>query len=148
MVKQGYTKAVDLWSLGCVTVFLLTGCTPFSKNFADRRATFEAISDAAAKCDLSPIKAMPEWRVASESLQDFVEKLLVLRETARITAEEALLHLWFNDEYKEDWDSVYRFCIKDWKARAPNPSIVETITVHTSTNKVTLRTSITLLKYY
>ncbi|MCJ1388318.1 Meiosis-specific serine/threonine-protein kinase mek1 [Xylographa bjoerkii] len=133
--EQSYTKAVDLWSLGCVTVLLLTGSTPFSKGLADRRATFEAISDAAAKCDLSPLRIMPQWRAASESLQDFMEKLLVLKEASRMTAQEALLHLWFNGEYKEDWDSTYRFSVKEWKARTNNFTIVETIKAQTMVNK-------------
>ncbi|MCJ1283026.1 Meiosis-specific serine/threonine-protein kinase mek1 [Xylographa opegraphella] len=125
--EQSYTKAVDLWSLGCVTVLLLTGSTPFSKGLTERRATFEAISDAAAKCDLSPLKAMLDWRAVSESLQDFIEKLLVLKEADRMTAQEALQHIWFNDIYKEDWDLIYRLSIKDWKARTTKSDIVEII---------------------
>ncbi|MCJ1383417.1 hypothetical protein MMC17_006531 [Xylographa soralifera] len=134
--EQSYTKAVDLWSLGCVSVLLLTGSTPFSKGLADRRATFEAISDAAAKCDLSPLRQMPGWHVASEGLHDFIEKLLVLKEEIRMTAQEALLHIWFNNFYKEDWDSTYRFSIKDWKARTTNFDIVETIKAQKTTIKL------------
>ncbi|MCJ1400013.1 Meiosis-specific serine/threonine-protein kinase mek1 [Xylographa trunciseda] len=135
VVEQSYTEAVDLWSLGCVTVHLFTGSTPFTRSLADRRATFEAISDAAAKCDLSSLKAMLEQRAASASLQDFIEKLLVLDEASRMKAHEALLHIWFNDFYKEDWDSTYKFSIRNWKARTTSLDIVESIKAQTTTNK-------------
>ncbi|MCJ1478604.1 hypothetical protein MMC13_007285 [Lambiella insularis] len=126
--QGGYTKAVDMWSLGCVTTVLLTGNTPFSKTRSDRRSTFVAILEAAAACDLSPIQAMEEWQHGSTRLQNFIERLLVIDEDVRMTAQEALLHPWFTYErHRDAWNDAYHFCIKDWKARRMAPDIVENI---------------------
>lgn len=134
--QDGYTKAIDMWSLGCVTTILLTGTGPFSKSRTDRRSTFEAVSKAAAACDLSPIQAIKEWQDGSTRLQNFIKRLLVVDANVRMTVHEALLHPWFTyDHHRDAWNDVYKFCIKDWKAYHIASDIVESIGVTKSTTK-------------
>ncbi|MCJ1247299.1 hypothetical protein MMC30_004513 [Trapelia coarctata] len=133
---KGYTKAVDLWSLGCVTATLLTGATPFSsfRKPADRRTSYEVIMEAAVKCDLNNLNMSKQWRLASREAKDFVERLLVLDETARMTAREGLCHKWYED-WRKDFDEVYSFSLKNYKPRMQMPNVVEKIDPQDAVNK-------------
>lgn len=66
------------------------------------------------------------WPMVRQRPKDFVEKLLVLDDQARLTAEEALLHPWFsNQTYKNDFEDLYHRTIKDWQPRTTKSSIVD-----------------------
>ena len=71
-VKEiGYTKAVDLWSLGCVTVVLLTGGYPFfeagSGEYSERLAS---------DCNLDVLEKSQSWRDVGARPKAFVKGLL------------------------------------------------------------------------
>lgn len=142
---KGYTKAVDLWSLGCVTTAMLTGATPFSsfRDPEDRRTSYEVIIEAAVSCDLSRLDLLSQWRSASPDAKDFVERLLVLDETARMTASEGLRHKWYED-LRRDFDEVYKFSLKNYRPHALVSNIVERIDPKAAAKKATKQVSYVL----
>ena len=111
-VKEiGYTKAVDLWSLGCVTVVLLTGGYPFfeagSGEYSERLAS---------DCNLDVLEKSQSWRDVGARPKAFVKGLLVLDERQRMTAKESLTHEWFtNDAHRTDFEELYRRAIRHWQ---------------------------------
>eukprot|EP00760_Papus_ankaliazontas_P018386 PhM_4_TR17473/c1_g1_i1/m.33060/K08794/CAMK1; calcium/calmodulin-dependent protein kinase I len=83
---QGYTFAVDLWSVGVITYVLLCGFCPFyDDNVA---ALFRAITQA------NFTFPSPFWDNISADAKDFVRRLLVVNPEVRMDAEQALCHDW------------------------------------------------------
>lgn len=118
--RQGYTKAVDLWSLGCITVVLLTGGSPFLDP-----ATGAYSDELAQKCDLKRLEADLEWHKAGKRAKDFVHRLLVLDETKRMKVKQALSHCWFtNPIYKRELEELYDRSVRDWKPRPHRGSLI------------------------
>ncbi|KAH7386772.1 pheromone A receptor-domain-containing protein [Phaeosphaeria sp. MPI-PUGE-AT-0046c] len=104
----GYTKSVDMWSIGTVTAALLTGELLFSDTeYTEHRSSPRGvIMSLAARCNLSMLddEYHPWWNRVDILPKDFIKRLLVLDEDARMTASEALKHVWFADE---EFDSLY-----------------------------------------
>ena len=125
---KGYTKAVDMWSLGCTSIYLFTGTSLFLKPIGidDRHDTAEATLEAAARCDLSRMETDSQWETISDCQKDFVRKLLVLDEDERMTAKEALSHPWFA-QCKEAFNAVYEHATRHWKPSRQLGSLIEKI---------------------
>ncbi|WEW56435.1 serine/threonine protein kinase [Emydomyces testavorans] len=114
-LKKGYTKSVDLWSLGCVTVVLLTGGSPFQHPDTESYSR-----DLARECNLGRLEEIEEWFHVGRRAKDFVRKLLVLDENQRMTAKDAVKHDWFtNPFHKRAFEEIYQKGISEWKPR-PN----------------------------
>ncbi|KAF7617181.1 hypothetical protein AFLA_005226 [Aspergillus flavus NRRL3357] len=110
--KQGYTKAVDLWSLGCVAAVLLTGDIPF-KNSLTAHPT-----DLSRERNLEKLEADMDWNRIGQRARDFVRKLLVFDETKRIDVKQALNHNWFtNPAHRVEFEALYRRAIRGWQPR-------------------------------
>jgi Protein kinase domain len=121
----GYTEAVDLWSLGCVTVVLLTGGYPFFDPESSEYSEKLAIT-----CNLQPLEKSQTWQDVGVRPKDFVRRLLVLDERQRMTAKEALTHEWFtNNVHKSDFEELYRRAIRHWRPRMPRDPVIELIEV-------------------
>jgi serine/threonine protein kinase len=116
-MKAGYTKSVDLWSVGCVTVVLLTGTPPFPLSAS---GDVEYIEPG----DLNEMFMSTKWSEASTMAQNFVLSLLVLDERKRLTAKQALQHCWFiNEQYQSELRQLYEEAIRGWRPRgAIDPS--------------------------
>ena len=130
MQEKGYTKAVDMWSVGCVTTVLLTGSRPFSwtSKTDNKQGSQEAIDEAVRDCKLDGLGEIQEWQHLSGFPKDFVSKLLVLDENVRLTAEQALSHSWFtNGHFREDFRAVYRKAISGWQKYVLPPDAIENI---------------------
>lgn len=130
--EEGYSKSVDMWSIGTITATVLTGDCIFTDRthpqfHEDPRMVIVGL---AARCDLSDLddEYHPSWSEVEMLAKDFIKGLLVLDEVERMTATQALAHGWFSDEcYAEDLQDVYYRSIADWKPRQMRSQLVERI---------------------
>ena len=80
--RQPYGIGADMWSIGIILYELISGRPPFrpAARCLERPVAFEGL----------------KWRTASPEVIDLVRKLLVVDAGQRMTAKEALKHVWFN----------------------------------------------------
>lgn len=110
-----------MWSVGCVTVVLLTGGSPFRVS-----STGEYSQVLAQKCDLSELEQNEEWRAVSRRPKNFVKGLLVRDFDQRMTASQALSHSWFtHNVYCNEFDELYKRTIRGWRPRLPKQPLIE-----------------------
>ncbi|KAL2426449.1 Serine/threonine-protein kinase Chk2 [Exophiala dermatitidis] len=119
--RQGYTRAVDMWAVGCVAVILLTGgmafTDPITCNFSEALAR---------NCNLDFLHKSKDWQAIRQRPKDFVEQLLVVDEESRLTAVDALQHPWFSNEaHKNDFEDLYQRAIKHWRPRPPKSPVID-----------------------
>lgn len=123
LVQQpGYTSAVDLWSIGCIAAAMLIGRPAFTINetSTSRHDSAAAIIAAAAECDLRVLDDPDIWGDIGMEAKDFIKRLLVLDERARLTADQALSHAWFTEErYPEPIVARYDHAVAGWKPDYP-----------------------------
>jgi serine/threonine protein kinase len=128
----GYSLTVDMWSIGTITAALLTGQTFFShrKDGAFEEDAQRVVVGLAAKCDLSILddENHPSWGPIASAPKNFVKRLLVLDENDRMSATEALGHIWFTHPMMaREYKAQYERSIKDWHPRHKDNQLVEHI---------------------
>ncbi|CAJ0746441.1 7005_t:CDS:2 [Entrophospora sp. SA101] len=102
----GYSKPVDIWSIGVITYTLLCGYAPFRGK--DQVSLFETIKAGVYEYE-KPYCNNSKYYVNSILLllaKDLIDKMLIYDPSRRIIAKEALEHPWFklasnNDIYKD-----------------------------------------------
>ena len=133
VTKLGYTKSVDMWSLGCLTTALLKNGYSVFVNTQDssyRHDSRAAITKAAAECDLSLLDHSPAWKDVQPQAKDFVKGLLQLNEDARMSAEQALKHPWFTEgPRKALFEGKYLQAIKGWKRTLSSADFIENLDI-------------------
>ncbi|KAK5017979.1 hypothetical protein LTR60_001697 [Cryomyces antarcticus] len=125
---SGYSRAVDMWSVGSVTALLLTGDVLFADPLHERwnQNPGEVLLSLAAKCDLNAIDHSKKWESVGHRPKNFIKKFLVLDETQRMTVQLVLQHSWFtNKHHTAEFEAVYERAIKDWKPRRKVFNVVE-----------------------
>ncbi|CAL5871977.1 uncharacterized protein PFLUO_LOCUS6234 [Penicillium psychrofluorescens] len=101
---RGYTKAVDLWSLGCVAAVVLTGYTPFNEPFNSIPSDLEDLEDELDRLNTGPLA------------RNFLRKLLVTDEEKRLDVKQSLRHSWFtNIEHARRFEELYRTIVREWR---------------------------------
>ncbi|KAI9777818.1 MAG: hypothetical protein M1835_005124 [Candelina submexicana] len=119
--RKGYTKAVDMWALGELTVVLFTGDLSSTPSVDLGNAMHPAQS-----WDFARLEAILQEKDVERRPKDFIKKLLVLDEAARLTATQALNHCWFTHEgLKDEWEAVYQRSLHGWKPRPSSHNIIE-----------------------
>lgn len=133
--KEGYTAAVDMWSVGRVTGTMLVGYSPSV-----------GVDDDEEVEDVSGIRLLMS-DLASMGLYgdptDFLGQLLNAEPEKRPSATEALNHSWFvNLPNKRELEQRYQQSIRAWKSRPRHDTGTEPITYLTTANPfVTYRPS-------
>lgn len=91
--KRNYSSLVDIWSLGCLVYVLLTSHLPF--NGKTQAQMFLKIKKGEFhEAPLNSYEISPEGR-------DFLLCCLQVNPRLRVTAEEALKHVWLKDVFDE-----------------------------------------------
>jgi serine/threonine protein kinase len=129
--KKGYSKAVDMWSIGAIATALLTGDVIFTDrlNPTMRENPAKVILELSSKCDLSILdNTSSAWCDVGRRPKDFVRSLLVVDESKRFNVKQALAHEWFtNKYYDEEFKAVYKKATKDWQPRRKSFRVVEAL---------------------
>lgn len=84
----GYTKQVDMWSLGVILYILLSGIHPFQLDDEEEML-----------CNIENAQwgwVGEAWKGISVEAKDLVSNLLHADPRKRLTADQALQHPWFN----------------------------------------------------
>ena len=93
VLKGDYNEKCDIWSIGAITYYLITGTEPFKGDTSNQ--IFSRI--LYTEPDYSPSKF---WNT-SQILIDFLKKCFLKDPTTRPTAREALSHPWFETIFKK-----------------------------------------------
>lgn len=81
-----YDQSCDLWSVGVMVYFFLSGYPPFFDN--NKRHLFEKIISGTYDFHGG-------WDSISAEAKDFIQRCLTINPDQRITADEAVKHQWF-----------------------------------------------------
>ncbi|KAG0231883.1 hypothetical protein BGX31_005330 [Mortierella sp. GBA43] len=92
--KSGHGKPVDMWAVGVITYFLLCGYTPFDRQ----NSMDEMQAILKAEYQFGPIEY---WQGVSETAKSFINGLLTVDPSKRMTAHEALAHPWMKQVEQE-----------------------------------------------
>ncbi|KAF3038154.1 hypothetical protein E8E12_007306 [Didymella heteroderae] len=128
----GYSLSVDMWSIGSITAAILTGEQIFScwQNRPFEEDPQRVIVRRAAQCDLSVLddEFHPLWGPIASAPKDFIKRLLVLNEEYRMSATEALHHIWFTHPMMAaEFEAQYERSIRDWRPRRKDDQLIEQI---------------------
>lgn len=88
---DGYTSAVDCWSLGVLLFVCLAGYQPFHPDHGEL-----PVRDQIVQGHYRFVQS--KWAKVSASARDLVKKLLVVEPEQRLTIEQALEHPWLQDD--------------------------------------------------
>ncbi|RKP21726.1 Pkinase-domain-containing protein, partial [Rozella allomycis CSF55] len=104
--RKGYSRSVDLWSIGVITYILLVGYPPFYEE--NNAALFALIMKGDYEFD------SPYWDNISKEAKDFISKLLVVDHEKRLDARAAIEHPWikrFKPEENELVDNLRKLSV-------------------------------------
>lgn len=140
--KLGYSKAVDVWSVGCLAGTLFTNSFLFSKDEVEGEDGHvpSALNsqECKAKYDLGFLDTRPEWNHVSRKAKDFIRNCVMLDESKRLTAKQALLHRWLtHHQYAADLQAAHGRAIADWKPRRDAQDLIEYLDQQSARTEIT-----------
>ncbi|KAM3919770.1 serine/threonine-protein kinase H1 isoform 1-T2 [Leptodactylus fuscus] len=86
LVRKPYTNSVDMWALGVISYILLSGTMPFEDD--NRTRLYRQILKGKYSYCGEP------WPSVSNLAKDFIDRLLMVEPSERMTATQALKHPW------------------------------------------------------
>lgn len=121
-----YGKECDIWSLGIIAYFLLSGKQPFHSS--DLKSLIKKIK--IGKFELNG----EFWDSVSDAAKDLIAQMITVIPSRRILARKALEHPWFNE-------------LRENSPRLVNPKIVEAIRTYKAPSKLWQESLKILVKY-
>ena len=95
LLRTPYNKEVDIWSLGVILFYMLSGKLPF-------RGRSE--QEVAEKIVYDPLEFdEDDWETRSQKVQDLIEGCLTKKAEDRITIDAFLNHPWFKKNKKQKY---------------------------------------------
>ena len=95
LLRTPYNKEVDIWSLGVILFYMLSGRLPF-------RGKRE--QEVAEKIVYDPLEFdEDDWETRSQRVQDLISCCLEKKKENRITIDEFLNHPWFKKNMKQKY---------------------------------------------
>jgi calcium-dependent protein kinase len=90
VLRGKYNKECDLWSLGVILYILICGYPPFHG---------ETDADVLQKVKLGTFSFNnADWKNVSDDCKDLIRKLLKMNPKDRLTADQALQHVWIKNK--------------------------------------------------
>ncbi|KAK6437575.1 Protein kinase protein rad53 [Oleoguttula sp. CCFEE 5521] len=126
----GYSKAVDIWSIGSLTSALFTNSPLIDMRDENGDDLVTArVADTMAEFDFSILETTEPWKSrVNKNAKAFIKSCLTFDETMRPSAARALQHRWLaHPAYKELMETKYKHTVKDWKPRSVKTALVEHI---------------------
>lgn len=123
---SGYSKSIDIWSIGCVSVMLLTNqlIFPDGRELASGLTTLSQFST-----HLQVLDSNDEiWAKVGRRAKAFLRGCLTTKEDDRLTASEGLCHPWLaHPRYREEIDAAYQRAIEGWRPRQHDADLIEVL---------------------
>ncbi|KAF9352027.1 hypothetical protein BGX34_000223 [Mortierella sp. NVP85] len=91
--REEYGRPVDMWSLGVMLYIFLCGFPPFSDDLAPPKLRIQVLEN------LYQFPS-PYWDDVTDEAVDLIQGLLVQDMTKRLTADDALAHIWMQLEVR------------------------------------------------
>ncbi|KAJ2449421.1 Calcium/calmodulin-dependent protein kinase type I [Coemansia sp. RSA 2336] len=92
--QSGHGKPVDMWAVGVIAFFVLSGTNPFQRHGHPDRSRAEHDATVNARFDFLPAS---RWHTVSKAARHFISSLLVVDPSMRMTAGQALEHPWLRN---------------------------------------------------
>jgi calcium-dependent protein kinase len=117
VLQNSYGLSCDIWSCGVILFMLLSGKPPFDGN------SDMTIYQQILKTNYST--EGPEWSRISDEGKDFVKLLLNPDHKNRITAQQAMEHVWFNKRQEKETPKIERKVMRRLKQHMHANKIVK-----------------------
>ena len=94
VLKKHYNEKCDIWSCGVILYILLSGKPPFAGD--DDNEIMANVTTGQYDLHCAPFNRI------SKSAKDLIKKLLIMDKDRRISAHDALNHVWFKEKKAKD----------------------------------------------